>query len=157
MPDAWYQFPAGRGPAGTREISRHSAPLLNKCELTPTPSMLVRSGLPFTMRRMILTYFVGSAILAAQLPVLAQSVDGDPAFGRKVATTLCSSCHRVMPMTLSDKGDPPSFQSIADLPSTTRISLNVFFHSNHNNMPDFILSSTESNNLIAYILSLKKH
>jgi hypothetical protein len=60
-------------------------------------------------------------------------------------------------MTLSGKGDPPSFQSIADLPSTTGISLNVFLHSNHNNMPDFILSSTESADLIAYILSLKKH
>ena len=109
------------------------------------------------MRQMILTYFFGSAILAAQLPVLAQPTDGDPASGRKVATTLCSSCHRVMPMTLSDKGDSPSFQSIADLPSTTGLSLNVFLHSNHNNMPDFILSSTESNDLIAYILSLKKH
>ena len=62
-----------------------------------------------------------------------------------------------MPMTLSDKVDTPSFQSIADLPSTTGISLNVFLHSNHNNMPDFIISSAESNDLIAYILSLKKH
>ena len=59
-------------------------------------------------------------------------------------------------MTLPDKGDPPSFQSIADQPSTTGISMNVFLHSNHNNMPDFILSSAEANDLIAYILSLKK-
>ena len=61
-----------------------------------------------------------------------------------------------MPMTLSDKADPPSFQSIADLPSTTEISLNVFLHSNHRNMPDFIVSSADSNDLIAYILSLKQ-
>jgi hypothetical protein len=59
-------------------------------------------------------------------------------------------------MTLSDKADPPSFQSIADLPSTTGISLNVFLHSNHRNMPDFIVSSTEANDLIAYIVSLKQ-
>jgi len=57
--------------------------------------------------------------------------------------------------TLPDKGGPPSFQSIAYQPSTTGISLNVFLHSNHNNMPDFIVSSAESNDLIAYILSLK--
>ena len=87
---------------------------------------------------------------------VAQSVAGDPASGRKIATTLCNSCHQVLPITLPDKGDPPSFQSIADQPSTTGISLNVFLHSNHNNMPDFILSSAESNDLIAYILSLKK-
>jgi cytochrome c len=61
-----------------------------------------------------------------------------------------------MPMTLSDKSDPPSFQSIADQPSTTGISLNVFLHSNHRNMPDFIVSSVESNDLIAYILSLRQ-
>jgi mono/diheme cytochrome c family protein len=104
----------------------------------------------------ILPYFVVAATLAAQSPVLAQPADGDPASGRKLATTLCSSCHRVLPMTLSDKADPPSFQSIADLPSTTGISLNVFLHSNHNDMPDFILSNAESNDLIAYILTLKK-
>ena len=109
-----------------------------------------------TMRWMILPYFVASAILAEQSHVLAQPADGDPASGRKIATTLCSSCHRVLPMTLSDKADPPSFQSIADLPATTGISLNVFFHSNHDKMPDFILSGAESNDLIAYILSLKK-
>jgi mono/diheme cytochrome c family protein len=91
------------------------------------------------MRWMILPYFVASAILAEQSQVLAQPADGDPASGRKLATTLCSSCHRILPMTLSDRADPPSFQSIADLPSTTGISLNVFLHSNHRNMPDFIV------------------
>ena len=108
------------------------------------------------MRWMMLPYFVAAAILAAQSPVLAQPVDGDPASGRKIATERCSSCHRVLPMILPDKTDPPSFQSIADLPSTTGISLNVFLHSNHGNMPDFIISSAESKDLIAYILSLKK-
>ena len=101
-------------------------------------------------------YVAAAATLAAQLPVLAQPVDGNPLSGQQIATKLCSSCHRVLPMTLSDKGDPPSFQSIADLPSTTGISLNVFLHSNHKNMPDFIVSSAESNDLIAYILSLNK-
>jgi hypothetical protein len=57
---------------------------------------------------------------------------------------------------LADKADPPSFQSIADLPSTTGLSLNVFLHSNHKDMPDFILSRAVSDDLIAYILSLKQ-
>jgi mono/diheme cytochrome c family protein len=109
-----------------------------------------------TMRGMMLPYFVAAALLTAQSPILAQPADGDPMSGRQMATKRCSSCHRVLPMTLSDKADPPSFQSIADLPSTTGISLNVFFHSNHKNMPDFIISSAESNDLIAYILGLKQ-
>jgi mono/diheme cytochrome c family protein len=105
----------------------------------------------------MLSYVVAAALVTAPPPVLAQPVAGDPASGRKIATTLCSSCHQVLLIALpDDKGDPPSFQSIADQPSTTGISLNVFLHSNHNKMPDFILSSAESNDLIAYILSLKK-
>jgi mono/diheme cytochrome c family protein len=89
---------------------------------------------------MMLPYVVAAAMLAAQLPVIAQPLDGDPASGLQLATKLCSSCHRVLTMTLADKADPPSFQSIADLPSTTGLSLNVFLHSNHKDMPDFILS-----------------
>jgi mono/diheme cytochrome c family protein len=105
---------------------------------------------------MKLPYLVAAAILAAQFPALAQPA-GDAVSGREIATNRCGSCHRVLSMTLADKADPPSFQSIADLPSTTGISLNVFLHSNHRNMPDFIISSADSNDLIAYILSLKKH
>jgi mono/diheme cytochrome c family protein len=109
-----------------------------------------------TVRWMILPYLVASAILAGQSPLLAQPDDGDPASGLRLAIGLCSSCHRVLPMALPDRADPPDFQSIADLPSTTGISLYVFLHSNHRNMPDFIVSNAESNDLIAYILSLKK-
>jgi mono/diheme cytochrome c family protein len=101
-------------------------------------------------------YLVAATLLAVQFPAFAQPPDGDPASGRQLATKLCSSCHRVLPMTLPDKADPPSFQSIADLPSTTELSLNVFLRSNHNNMPDFMVSSAVSNDLIAYILSLKQ-
>jgi len=109
-----------------------------------------------TMRWMILPYFVAATVLAAQSQVLAQPIEGNPLSGQQIATKRCSSCHRVLPMTLSDKADPPSFQSIADLRSTTGISLNVFLHSNHRNMPDFVVSSAESDDLIAYILSLKQ-
>jgi mono/diheme cytochrome c family protein len=106
--------------------------------------------------RWIILSCIVVAILAEKSPVFAQSADGDPASGRQLATTVCSSCHRVLPMTLSDRSDPPSFQSIADLPSTTGSSLNVFLHSNHRNMPNFSVSSAQANDLIAYILSLKK-
>jgi mono/diheme cytochrome c family protein len=108
------------------------------------------------MRWMMLPYVAAAVTLAAQLPVLAQPVDGNPLSGQQIATKLCSSCHRILTMTFADKADPPSFQSIAELPSTTGLSLNVFLRSNHKNMPDFIVSSVESNDLIAYILSLKQ-
>jgi mono/diheme cytochrome c family protein len=108
------------------------------------------------MRWMAVHYVVAALISGAQFSALAQPLEGNSLHGREIATKLCSSCHRVLPMTISDKADPPSFQSIANLPSTTGISLNVFLHSNHKNMPNLILAPTDSDDVIAYILSLKQ-
>ena len=108
------------------------------------------------MRWVTFTFVAAAAISGAGFPVLAQPLNADIASGRQIATTQCSSCHRVLPMSVVDKVDPPSFQSIADLPSTTGLSLNVFLHSNHENMPNLILSHADSDDIIAYILSLKK-
>jgi mono/diheme cytochrome c family protein len=121
----------------------------------PLRPLAIRS-MPIMIRHLILSGIAAAVLLAAQFSLHAQPLAGDAASGRQVATRLCSSCHRVLPMTFSDDADPPSFQSVADLPSTTGYSLNVFLHSNHNNMPDLILSTSESADVIAYILSLKK-
>ena len=120
------------------------------CPAAPPP------GSSCSKAMILLRLVVAATLLASPLAGRAEPlVQGDPASGRSIATKLCSSCHRVLPMTLSDKDEPASFQSIADLPSTTGMSLNVFLRSNHNNMPDLILSGTESRDVIAYILSLK--
>ena len=109
--------------------------------------------------------FVGAAVISVgQYSVRAQPLRGDPASGRQIATTQCGSCHRVLPMLFPDRGEPPpvdkdgppSFQSVADLSSTTGLSLNVFLRSNHKNMPNLILSEAEADDIVAYILSLKK-
>ncbi len=117
---------------------------------------LTMRSIVIAIRHLILPGIASAVLLAAQLSLRAQPLGGDPASGQKIATRLCSSCHRVLPMTFADDADAPSFQSVADLPSTTGYSLNVFLHSNHNNMPDLILSNTESADVVAYILSLKK-
>jgi mono/diheme cytochrome c family protein len=110
------------------------------------------------MRWMTISFVAVAAIFALPFAAHAQLLDGNPASGRKIATTQCGSCHRVLPFQYVpvDKDSPPSFQSIADLPSTTGISLNVFLHSNHKKMPDLILSKPDANDVIAYVLSLKK-
>jgi mono/diheme cytochrome c family protein len=120
--------------------------------------------LVITMRSIGFCFIFAAAVLAAPLSAFAQSPAGDSKSGRETATAQCSSCHQVLPRlfperndpSTTDKHDPPSFQSIADLPSTTGLSLNVFLHSNHKNMPNLILSPADSDDLIAYILSLKK-
>jgi hypothetical protein len=45
--------------------------------------------------------------------------------------------------------------AVADDPAVTAIGLAVFFRSPHKNMPNLILSQAETDNAIAYILSLK--
>lgn len=116
------------------------------------------------MRWMVSAFLGAAATSALQFPVLAQPLSGDAISGRKIANSQCSSCHRVLPMLFPDKGEtlpidkdgPPSFQSVADMTSTTALSLKVFLRSNHKNMPNLILSDAEADDIIAYILSLKK-
>jgi mono/diheme cytochrome c family protein len=72
--------------------------------------------------------------------------------GRRIATTICVDCHEVSGKT--EIG--PNFEDIANQSVTAAILLKAFLRSNHRNMPNFILSRTETDDVIAYILSLKR-
>jgi mono/diheme cytochrome c family protein len=82
---------------------------------------------------------------------------GDPAAGHRLAKTWCSSCHVVdsSQTTGSATGAPP-FPAVARMSSTTPISLRVFLQTPHARMPNLQLSRDEIDDVIAYILSLKK-
>ena len=83
----------------------------------------------------------------------AQSAEGNPLIGRQTATTLCVPCHQ----TGGTRRDgPPSFVDVANMPSTTALSLKVFLRSNHNAMPNLIIPDSETDDLIAYILNLRQ-
>ena len=69
---------------------------------------------------------------------------------------LCSPCHRVTEGQPRPDGGAASFFAIANLPSTTALSLTVFLRSNHKGMPNLIVSGPDSEQLIDYILSLKR-
>ena len=101
----------------------------------------------------ILATFAMSAVVShaalAQLP-------GDAGKGLAYATQVCAQCHAVRP---GDKFSPnpkaPSFGDIANTSGVTGISLAASLHSVHENMPAFVLSLDERDNIIAHILSLK--
>ena len=85
-----------------------------------------------------------------------ETLPGNANQGAELARELCAVCHYV------ERGDrgvssagAPSFQDVADDPAVTAIALVVFFRSPHEIMPDLILSRAETDNAIAYILSLK--
>lgn len=101
-----------------------------------------------------LSLFIAAA-LAVPVEALAQP-DNSHSLGRQVAVELCSSCHRVTAGQPLPPQNVASFFAIANLPSTTALSLKVFLRSNHKEMPNLIVSEPDSNNLIDYILSLKQ-
>jgi cytochrome c len=69
----------------------------------------------------------------------------------------CSSCHVVRVGDRAAVNDAvPGFQEIADRTSTTATSLRVFLQTPHLQMPNEVLSVAQTNDLIAYILSLKR-
>ncbi|WP_198031274.1 cytochrome c [Bradyrhizobium sp. th.b2] len=96
--------------------------------------------------------FLIVASLVLPVVALAQPVAGDPASGRKTATALCGTCHQVTGGEGRDS--PASFVDIANMTSTTALSLKVFLRSGHKEMPNLIIDSSDTDDLIAYILSL---
>ncbi len=104
------------------------------------------------MRRFILPI----ALLAGASPAAAQSDLGDIAAGRRLAETWCANCHRVSPTGPGPATDAaPALAAVAALPTTTPLALRVFLQTPHRNMPNFQLSREQTDNLIAYIMSLR--
>jgi mono/diheme cytochrome c family protein len=104
-------------------------------------------------QHVFLSIFV--AALALSSAALAQS--GERAAGRRLATELCGECHEVRPPFPTFYRYPPTFEEIAKRPSTTRLTLKVFLQSNHTIMPNFIVSKSDADDIITYILSLKRY
>ncbi len=74
-----------------------------------------------------------------------------------MAATVCGECHVIEKGVRDrDSGGAPSFQSVADNPAMTALALRVFLRTPHDDMPDLILSDAETDDLIAYILGLKR-
>ena len=91
-------------------------------------------------------------LLLLPLPAAAQ----DPGVGGTLAEHWCMGCHVVerVPPTAAPSG-VPSFVAIAEKPGTTAASLALYLSSAHTHMPDFSLSRSERDALVAYILSLR--
>jgi hypothetical protein len=58
---------------------------------------------------------------------------------------------------MGTRGGPPDFVAIANRPSTTELSLKVFFKTSHGRMPNIIIAPEQADDLANYILSLKRN
>lgn len=107
----------------------------------------------FVVRRIVLP--IALSILA--MSTVAAQTAGDSERGREATERACMSCHaasRSGPPGLTDLA--PDFTSIAALPSTTPIGLRVFLQTPHQRLPSNVLSPTEINDVVAYIMSLRR-
>jgi mono/diheme cytochrome c family protein len=76
--------------------------------------------------------------------------------GHRLAEAWCKDCHAIEAATVGTRGGPPDFVAIANRPSTTALSLRVFFKTSHRRMPNLILAPEQAEDLANYILSLKR-
>jgi len=92
----------------------------------------------------------------APLPVGAQTT-ANPAAGEKLALEVCARCHFVAEsQPLIPRADAPPFDEIVANPAVTELSLRVFFQTPHRNMPDLHLSPQETDDIISFILGLRR-
>jgi mono/diheme cytochrome c family protein len=87
---------------------------------------------------------------------MASPAGGDGSTGYRLASAWCMDCHAIEKNAVWTGKPAPNFVAVANLPSTTGLSLKVFLLSNHKAMPNFVISSGDADDLVAYILSLKR-
>jgi mono/diheme cytochrome c family protein len=82
---------------------------------------------------------------------------GDPQRGSALAQRFCAECHATGKRDASSpSSEAPSFTAVASTPGMTAMALNVFFQTPHKAMPNLILETDQKNDIVAYIMSLKK-
>jgi mono/diheme cytochrome c family protein len=100
---------------------------------------------------------VAMTLLFTTLFAAASAWGQNVATGKQIAERWCASCHVVGPGQKNVPNDAvPSFPSIAQMSSTTKMSLAAFLSTSHPPMPDIVLSRSEIADVSAYILSLRK-
>ena len=106
------------------------------------------------MRR---TLIVASALLLSAVTHAGAQTEGDAASGLAFARRVCGICHLLRAgETVSPDPDAPPFPVIAQVPGMTALALTVSLQSAHRKMPDLALTRQEMQDVIAYILSLRR-
>lgn len=87
----------------------------------------------------------------------AAEESGNARQGFVFAQAVCAECHAVRDgERASPNAQAPSFTSVANTRGMTAMMLRVWFQSPHPTMPNIKISNQESDDVIAYILSLRK-
>jgi mono/diheme cytochrome c family protein len=98
------------------------------------------------------------AVLFFGLTSTAFAQSGDAAAGKKATAFVCRNCHDVSgnEKPQNPPGGAPSFFEVAQKAETTEKSLHRFLTFPHGRMNVVQISGKEVDNLVAYIMSLKR-
>ena len=95
------------------------------------------------------------ALFSVIQPLNAQT-RGNAELGRAYAVNWCTECHSIEPETDGLGRIAPDFSAVAKSRSTSALALYAFLRSDHIRMPNLGLKPTETNDLVAYIMSLRR-
>ena len=107
------------------------------------------------MKRVKRTAAFAAALVVTSVGVRAQ--DTDVAAGHAFARNACQPCHAVE----AEQRTPrrivigPAFRDVANTSGMTATAIRVFLRTSHPKMPNLILTPEETDDVIAYILSLR--
>lgn len=77
--------------------------------------------------------------------------------GHQLAEAWCKACHAIEANTAGTSNRAPDFARVADQPSTTALALKVFLRTSHPSMPNLVLTPEQTDDIVNYILSLKRN
>ncbi|HYD70821.1 c-type cytochrome [Azospirillum sp.] len=97
-----------------------------------------------------------AALLAAAPALAATNGVGRPGYGKTLAREMCGECHVVAPDQKSG-GDPlaPNLVERVQDAGITELALRAYLQTSHPIMPNVRLTVEQTDDIVAYLLSLK--
>lgn len=100
---------------------------------------------------------IAIAVLVSVASQVVAQEPGDAVKGAKLALSVCAQCHAVRAdQSHSPNPMAPGFANVAGWPGMTDRALRVWLQTSHQTMPNFILKPRERDDVVAYILSLRR-
>ena len=98
----------------------------------------------------------GSAACATGPAQVGGDDSGNALRGLAYARQTCVLCHAVEANDLASKDmNAPPFATIANMPGLTHRAFDVWLHSEHEHMPNFVVEADRVDDIYAYLRTLK--
>jgi cytochrome c2 len=107
------------------------------------------------MRNAFRLFAISLSALGAVWSAAGQEM-GDARAGLAYAKQICAECHAVQKGARpSPNAQAPAFELVANTRGMSETALRVWFQTPHPTMPNLVMTATQKDDVIAYILSLR--